>query len=192
MLDLDPDCAGALASRGETYRLLKRYNEALADFDRALKLDPSYAWAISRRGQTYHALKRYDQALQHFDRAIESDPDEDWYFYERALIYRVMGQRHEAHGDMHTAIQRARQKYENDPRDWTNTFNLALYHLAAEESHVGMALYKRGLSDGAPLSSIREAVLDLDEFLALFPEHQQVKAMREMLQAYVEGNNRSR
>jgi tetratricopeptide (TPR) repeat protein len=33
--------AWAIASRGETYRLMKRYDEALADLNRAIKLDPA-------------------------------------------------------------------------------------------------------------------------------------------------------
>ena len=32
-----------------------RYDEALADFNRAIELDPSDAWAIGSRGQTYRA-----------------------------------------------------------------------------------------------------------------------------------------
>ena len=34
-IDLDPGC-GAIASRGQTYRLMGRYEEALADFNRAI------------------------------------------------------------------------------------------------------------------------------------------------------------
>ena len=43
----------AIASRGQTYRLMGRYDEALADLSRAIELDPGYAWAIAGRGQTY-------------------------------------------------------------------------------------------------------------------------------------------
>jgi len=35
-----PPYFGALSGRGETYRLMRRYEEALADFDRAIDLDP--------------------------------------------------------------------------------------------------------------------------------------------------------
>jgi|HubBroStandDraft_3_1064219.scaffolds.fasta_scaffold811635_1 tetratricopeptide (TPR) repeat protein len=33
--------AWVIASRGETYRLMGRYEEALTDFNRAIELDPS-------------------------------------------------------------------------------------------------------------------------------------------------------
>ena len=40
----------ALEERGEDHRLAGRYDEALADFTRAIELDPSDAWAIASRG----------------------------------------------------------------------------------------------------------------------------------------------
>ena len=40
---------GQSLSRGETYRLMMRYEEALTDFDRAIELNNDYAWAIAKR-----------------------------------------------------------------------------------------------------------------------------------------------
>ena len=48
-----PDRAWAITSRGETYRLMERYDEALTDLNRAIELDPDHAWAIASRGHTY-------------------------------------------------------------------------------------------------------------------------------------------
>jgi tetratricopeptide (TPR) repeat protein len=53
---------------------MERYDEALADLNRAIELDPSYAWAIGSHGQTYQAMERYDEALADLNRAIELDP----------------------------------------------------------------------------------------------------------------------
>ena len=61
-------------NRGITYRTLKRYDEALADFNRAIELDPTFSAAFSNRGITYHTLQRYDDALADYTRAIELDP----------------------------------------------------------------------------------------------------------------------
>jgi tetratricopeptide (TPR) repeat protein len=52
-----------------------RYDDALADFDRALELDPGAAWTVASRGLTYQAMGRYDDALADFDRALELDPN---------------------------------------------------------------------------------------------------------------------
>ena len=46
-----PRNAWAIAGRGETYRLMGRHDEALADFTRAIDLDPRNAWAIASRAR---------------------------------------------------------------------------------------------------------------------------------------------
>src|SRR5258708_34446910 len=60
---LTPSVPGGIASRGEIYRLRKRYDEALADFNRAIELNPGYTSAIASRGQVYQAMQRYEEAL---------------------------------------------------------------------------------------------------------------------------------
>lgn len=50
---------------------MKRYDEILADYNRAIELDPGNAWAISGRGQTYRLMKRYGETLADYTRAIE-------------------------------------------------------------------------------------------------------------------------
>lgn len=92
----DPKNSWALAHRGETYRLLARYQEALADFDQAIVLNPDYAWAFAHRGETYRLMNRYDEALADFNRAIVLNPDYAWAFACRCLIYEKMRRYEEA------------------------------------------------------------------------------------------------
>jgi tetratricopeptide (TPR) repeat protein len=54
---------------------MERYDEALADLNRAIELDPSAGWAIGSRGQTFQAMERYDEALADLTRAIDLDPN---------------------------------------------------------------------------------------------------------------------
>ena len=51
-----------------------RYDDALADFTRAIELDPRDAGALASRAQTYRLMGRYDDALADFTSAIELDP----------------------------------------------------------------------------------------------------------------------
>jgi tetratricopeptide (TPR) repeat protein len=185
-IDLRPGVAWDLAHRGETYRLMERYEEALADFDRAIGLDPDDAWAIAHRGDIYRLMEQYEEALADFDRAIELETDGDWYLYDRALAYRALGQTEQAQADLTAAIQRALEMYEKEPQDWQNRFNLALYNLAIGEAEEAERLYREALSGGASPHRISETFSDLNDFLALFPDHAQALAMRDLLQEHLQ------
>jgi Flp pilus assembly protein TadD len=122
--------------------------------------------------------------LADLDRAIELNAEDDWHLYDRALTYLVLGQRDDAATDLRTAIQLAQQRYASAEgrQDWRNTFNLAIYHLAAEETETAESLYQDALSSGASAYRIHEAIGDLDDFLTVFPNHTQARAMRDSLQ----------
>jgi tetratricopeptide (TPR) repeat protein len=70
---------------------MERYDQALADYDRAIELDPDLDWVIADRGDTFRAMGRYDEALADFNRAIELDPGDDDYITKRAEIQRHIG-----------------------------------------------------------------------------------------------------
>jgi len=70
----NPTGAWAIASRGQAYLTLKRYDQALADLNRAIELDPDDAEAIGSRGQACRLLGREEEALADFARATELDP----------------------------------------------------------------------------------------------------------------------
>ncbi|MEO0396081.1 MAG: tetratricopeptide repeat protein, partial [Cyanobacteria bacterium P01_A01_bin.137] len=59
---------------GATYKALKRYDEAISSYEKAIELDPSYATAHNNLGATYNDLKRYDEAISSYEKAIELDP----------------------------------------------------------------------------------------------------------------------
>nr|MDZ8019099.1 tetratricopeptide repeat protein [Nostoc sp. SerVER01] len=112
--------------RGETYRLMKRYTEALQDFDRAIELDPKDAWAIALRGQTYQSMEQYTQALQDFDRAIELDPKYAWAIALRGQTYLQLKQYNEALVDFNRAIDL------NSENNWY-FYNRALTYLVLNQ-----------------------------------------------------------
>jgi tetratricopeptide (TPR) repeat protein len=59
--------------RGETYRLMGRYDEAIAGYTRAIDLDTTRAWVVAERGETYQLMERCDEAIADFNRAIDLD-----------------------------------------------------------------------------------------------------------------------
>ncbi len=69
---------------------LKRYEEALAAYDQAIRLDPNYAYAYYDKGLSLYNLKRYEEALIAFDRAIRLDPNyADAYTGRGAALYEL-------------------------------------------------------------------------------------------------------
>jgi protein O-GlcNAc transferase len=59
---------------------LKRFEEALASYDRALTVRPDYAEALFNRGGTLHELKRFEEALASYDRALAANEDTPYAF----------------------------------------------------------------------------------------------------------------
>jgi protein O-GlcNAc transferase len=62
---------------------LKRFEEALASYDRALTLRAGYVEALCNRGVTLHKLKRLEEALASYDRALTLRPDSAEALYTR-------------------------------------------------------------------------------------------------------------
>jgi tetratricopeptide (TPR) repeat protein len=104
-IELTPDDAWAIGSRGETYREMARYNDALVDFTRAIELRPDDAWATAGRGETYRLMRRYNNALADLNRAIELAPDDAWAFSRRGEIFREMAFYDDALVDFTRAIE---------------------------------------------------------------------------------------
>ncbi|MBI1923677.1 tetratricopeptide repeat protein [Candidatus Poribacteria bacterium] len=106
-IERNPDDTRGLAHRGETYRLMGRYQEALADFNRAIELNPNYAWAIAHRGDLYRQTKRAEAALADFNRAIELNSNYAWAIARRGVTYRLKGRWYldKALSDLNRAIE---------------------------------------------------------------------------------------
>ncbi len=56
-------------------RGLKRYDEALACYEKAIGVKPDFVQAMNNRGVTLRALGRIDEALASFDEALTLKPD---------------------------------------------------------------------------------------------------------------------
>jgi predicted O-linked N-acetylglucosamine transferase (SPINDLY family) len=68
----------AWSNKGGTLYELKRYEEAIAHYDKALSLKPDYHEAWSNKGVTLNDLKRYEEAIAHYDKALSLKPASDW------------------------------------------------------------------------------------------------------------------
>jgi tetratricopeptide (TPR) repeat protein len=84
---LKPNFAEAYSHRGNAFRKLHRYTEALMDLKSAIRLKPYMDEAFYRRGRVYYALKQYNDALYDFNEAIRLGPVRRQYLFYRGLAY---------------------------------------------------------------------------------------------------------
>src|SRR5260221_721836 len=68
---------------GNALNGLKRYEEALAAYEQAIRLDPNYTYAYLFKGNALSDLKRYEEALAAYEQAIRLDPDHTYYYYSK-------------------------------------------------------------------------------------------------------------
>jgi tetratricopeptide (TPR) repeat protein len=95
----------ASVRRGDTHRQKGRYEEALANYSRAIVLDPNPASAISSRGETYRQMGRYEEALADLTHAIALDPNSTLAIGSRGVTYRQMMRYEKALADLTRAIE---------------------------------------------------------------------------------------
>lgn len=81
-----PTTGDGFFDRGNMLFRAGRYDEAIADFDRAVALDPKSVWAFADRGMAHYWKKQADLAAQDFANALAIDPDNYVADHGRGLI----------------------------------------------------------------------------------------------------------
>jgi eukaryotic-like serine/threonine-protein kinase len=71
-----PNHVGMLLSLGQLYSTAGRWEDAVAQFDRATQLDPRNPYSYWLAATTYLRLRRDEEAMLAFDRLIEVSPDD--------------------------------------------------------------------------------------------------------------------
>lgn len=105
-----PGPAGAgeaedLRQRGLEHMEAERYEEALADFTKALELKPDYANVWVNRGIVYQNRGQHDLALADFNKTLEFAPNDSFAYVRRGRSHRALGQRDKAMSDYNQAIK---------------------------------------------------------------------------------------
>ena len=101
--EIDPTDALAYSNRGSAYAKLGQFQEAINDFDQAIKLDPT-PLRYNNRGLAHGQFGQFQEALNDFDQAIKLDPTSSRY-NNRGMAYGELGQVQEAINDFDQAIK---------------------------------------------------------------------------------------
>ncbi len=173
-----PSRALAHALRGRQHRKAERYEQAIADYDRAIELGLEGDLAHYGRGLVHLAVHQYRDALADFNRAVEADPADTSNLAQRAWTHRLLEEEEEAIGDYDEVLAlepddvfartmrgRARQQLGQHDEAIVD-FDLAL---AIDPDYV-YARYSRGSIHQA-LHRYDEAIADFDLALAIDPNY---------------------
>jgi tetratricopeptide (TPR) repeat protein len=76
---------------GNELRQLKRFDESIAAFDKAIATPHPLAFMYAGRAIAYGALRKYQEALRDLDQAIAMNPDDPEFYNLRAMAYRALG-----------------------------------------------------------------------------------------------------
>ncbi len=106
-LELDPDHPEPYRKvLGETYARrayeqaeAKKWKEAIADFDEAIRFDPANASYFDKRGSMHFNLGEFEEARKDFTEAIRLDPNQPTYFLHRGFAHEALGMKDEAAED---------------------------------------------------------------------------------------------
>lgn len=94
------ELAGTYNNRGVLYFLQQRFNEAIADFEKARSLDPEIPEVHVNYGASMVALKRWAEGVASLTKGIEMQPQEaEKAYYNRAIAQEELGKVREAYYD---------------------------------------------------------------------------------------------
>jgi tetratricopeptide (TPR) repeat protein len=95
----------ALGNRGAAYRLMGRYDEAIADFDVAIKLDAQNPQYWCQRGDLRAKKQNYAGAIEDYSAALDKVPNYVWAFRGRGQAYLGQGNAKLALADLNEALR---------------------------------------------------------------------------------------
>ena len=81
-----------------------RLEEAIGEYDEAIRLDPQLALAYLNRGAVYNEKNEFSKAIADCDKAIELAPNLFEAYYNRGLAYAELGEKAEATADFEKVI----------------------------------------------------------------------------------------
>jgi tetratricopeptide (TPR) repeat protein len=78
-LSIDPNNIRALINKGRSLSQLHRFEEAISNYDRALKVDRQNTDAFINKGLSLYNLGKNAEAITYFDKVLAAEPNNLWH-----------------------------------------------------------------------------------------------------------------
>ncbi len=138
-LGIDQKNARALWCRGNAYRDLKRYAEAITDYEAAIALAPNFAKPHHGLGNAYKDQKEYAKAIEQYELAIEKDPN-------NAAAYNNLGIVYYEQKEYAKAIEKYELAIEKDPDNAVVYYNLGLVYYDQKDYTQAIEQYRLAIA----------------------------------------------
>ncbi len=92
-------------NKGVEYGQQGRFDEAIAEYTKAIVLDPNLAEAYGNRGNAWRALGEVQRAIADYAEAIRLNPQDAGAYASRALAYTSLGKDRSAEQDIDKAVE---------------------------------------------------------------------------------------
>jgi len=106
------DLADSFVNRGQIHYAKREFDQAIADFSRAIRFDPAFALAFGNRANAWSMKKDFKSAIADYSRAIALDKDFPSAYTGRGLVLEELGDLAGARKDYMAALA-APQKYQD-------------------------------------------------------------------------------
>lgn len=140
---IDTELAQKMFRRGNTYSNLERYDEAIAEYRKAISADPNFAEAIRNLANTYYYLGRYSEAKPLLARYIRLQTDTS-----AALIAAVttLGELERQDGNYAASIDYDLRAIELDPDNDSQVHIMANTYNNAGEVDKAIQVYRAAIA----------------------------------------------
>ena len=92
-------------NKGVEYGQQGRFDDAIAEYSKAIELDPNLAEAYGNRGNAWRALGEVQRAIADYAEAILLNPQDAGAYAGRALAYTSLGKDRSAEQDIDKAVE---------------------------------------------------------------------------------------
>ena len=97
--------SAAHLKRGQDFRAKGRHEEAIAEFNEAIRLKPDDAEYYNQRGHAFFDIKDFEKSIADYTQANRLAPKDPFYLQNRANAYQLSGNWNSALADFNAAIE---------------------------------------------------------------------------------------